>query len=71
MKSYRIITKISAIAAVVCLLLPGCKLEEEWYSETTPGTFFRTKEDVYKVLSPTCSGTTSDSVRRAAGICRR
>ena len=51
MKAYRIITKIGACAAALCMLLGGCALEEEWYSETTPDTFFRTKEDVYKVLN--------------------
>ncbi|WP_295939577.1 RagB/SusD family nutrient uptake outer membrane protein [uncultured Alistipes sp.] len=51
MKSYRIITKLGVVLAAVCFLLPGCALEEEWYSETTPGTFFKTKEDVYKVLN--------------------
>lgn len=51
MKSYSIKTQIGILAAAVCLLFSGCALEDEWYSETTPGTFFRTKEDVYKVLN--------------------
>ena len=74
MKSYSIKTQIGILAAAFCLLFSGCALEDEWYSETTPDTFFRNKGDVYKVLnrpSPTCSGTTSDSVRRDAGTCRR
>lgn len=51
MKSYSIKTQIGILAAAVCLLFSGCALDDEWYSETTPDTFFRNKGDVYKVLN--------------------
>lgn len=51
MKSYSIKTQIGILAAAFCLLFSGCALEDEWYSETTPDTFFRNKGDVYKVLN--------------------
>ena len=46
MKSYSIKTQIGILAAAFCLLFSGCALEDEWYSETTPDTFFRNKGDV-------------------------
>ena len=70
MKSYSIKTQIGILAAAVCLLFSGCALEDEWYSETTPGTFFRTKEDVYKVLNRPFTHLFWYDVR-AAGTCRR
>lgn len=52
MKSYKAITKLSAVAFILAgVLFTGCKLEEQWFSETTPDTFFRTKNDVLKVLN--------------------
>lgn len=51
MKSHNIIFKFSIFVAAVSFLFSGCALEDEWYSETTPDVFFRTKEDVYKVLN--------------------
>ena len=44
------ITHIIALA-VALLTVGGCfNLDEEWYSEVTPDTFFQSKEDVYSVF---------------------
>lgn len=50
MKSYRIIIRLSCIVVAASFLFTGCALEDEWYHETAPDTFFRTKDDIYKVL---------------------
>ena len=37
---------------LVLLLLPGCtNLNEKWYSETTPSTYFTSKESIYSFLA--------------------
>lgn len=37
---------------LVLLLLPGCtNLDEKWYSETTPSTYFTSKESIYSFLA--------------------
>lgn len=49
MKKYGSILRKSLLAAAVALFI-GCALDEEWYSEVTPGTFFKNKSDVLKAL---------------------
>lgn len=37
--------------SLLLLVLPGCSLEEKWYSEITPDTYYTSKESVLAVLA--------------------
>ena len=40
------------LVTALCPVMQSCfNLDEEWYSEVTPDTFFKTKENIYSVAS--------------------
>ena len=52
MKKY--ISKLAKVLLVsaLCPLMQSCfNLDEEWYSEVTPDTFFKTKENIYSIAN--------------------
>ena len=48
---------IAVTVGAAALCAPSCDLDEKFYSEVTPDTFFTSPESTFAVPSPTGNGT--------------